>query len=197
MVNRSNADKAAVLGMPAGTAGHRLRKNILYKYVRAAGDHFCYKCGFEITSVEDFSIEHKKPWQSTNHPELFWDLDNIAFSHLQCNVRRNAAGREYRECKHCNKTEDAVRFPKSGLVCSACSARLKREKTKQDREAEGKTYTPLRQREIRNNTLECKTCGMWKHLDDFHKNPHTKIGRQSVCKKCANRRFQDYSREKG
>jgi len=39
-----------------------------------------------IDSVEELSIEHKIPWLN-NSSELFWDLDNIAFSHLICNTR--------------------------------------------------------------------------------------------------------------
>lgn len=72
------------LGMPFGTANARLRKNILYKYIVNAGDHFCFKCGAEIISVDDLSIEHKLPWENRD-TDLFWDLDNIAFSHMKCN----------------------------------------------------------------------------------------------------------------
>lgn len=86
-----NASKAAFLGMSFGTASGRLRKQILFKYVRMAGDHFCFKCGKEIESVDDLSIEHKEPWQNRS-VEAFWDLDNIAFSHLKCNVPHERRG---------------------------------------------------------------------------------------------------------
>ena len=75
---------AAQLGMPQGTANHKLRKQLLYQYVCVANHHFCYKCGSEIESVDEFSIEHKLPWEGRD-TELFWDLSNIAFSHHQCN----------------------------------------------------------------------------------------------------------------
>lgn len=78
--------KSKQLGMPFGTANHRLRKQLLFRYVVRCGDNFCYKCTLEITTIEDFSIEHKKPWQGISN-DLFWDLDNIAYSHLKCNVR--------------------------------------------------------------------------------------------------------------
>ena len=86
---------AEQLGVSQGAANHRLRKSILYKYVRLAEDHFCYKCGSEIESVDDFSIEHKEPWEGRD-TELFWSLDNIAFSHVQCNIphTRGAVRRE-------------------------------------------------------------------------------------------------------
>ncbi len=38
--------------------------------------------------MSEFSIEHKIPWQSAEDPkESFFDLDNIAFSHLKCNIK--------------------------------------------------------------------------------------------------------------
>lgn len=76
------------LGEDAGTAAHKLKKALLYHYVKLAGHHFCYQCGIEINNIEEFSVEHKIPWlDSTNPNELFYNLDNIAFSHLSCNVR--------------------------------------------------------------------------------------------------------------
>ena len=86
-----NKKKAETLGMPHGTAVHRLRKSLLYKYVKMAGENYCFKCGAEIESVDDISIEHKEPWEGVS-AELFFDLDNVAFSHLKCNVgsRRNS-----------------------------------------------------------------------------------------------------------
>ena len=37
--------------------------------------------------MSDLSIEHKVPWMSADNPiDAFFDLDNIAFSHLKCNV---------------------------------------------------------------------------------------------------------------
>lgn len=87
-MSNNNKKKAEQLGMPFGTAAGRLRKELLYKYVKAAGDHICYRCNEPIDSVEEFSIDHKIDWLDEN-PDLFWDLDNIAFSHHpQCNKRR-------------------------------------------------------------------------------------------------------------
>ncbi len=79
-----NTKKAETLGMPHGTASNRLRKSIMFKYVVMAGDNYCFKCGAEIESVSELSIEHKEPWEGVSS-DLFFDLDNIAFSHLRCN----------------------------------------------------------------------------------------------------------------
>lgn len=87
----SNATKSKLLGMPHGTAANRLRKSILFSLVCRLDLNECFQCQEEILSVDDLSIEHKEPWIQSEHPiDSFFDLDNIAFSHLRCNV--GAAG---------------------------------------------------------------------------------------------------------
>lgn len=80
----SNNKKNITLGMPHGTASNRLRKNILFNLLKKHGENVCFKCSEVIDKVEDLSIEHKKPWEGIS-ADLFWDLDNIAFSHMFCN----------------------------------------------------------------------------------------------------------------
>jgi hypothetical protein len=83
--------KTKQLGMPIGTATHQLRKQILFSLVMRCGLDICFQCGMRITRVEDLSIEHKVPWLDSDDPvRLFFDLSNISFSHLRCNV---SAGR--------------------------------------------------------------------------------------------------------
>ena len=87
-----NQKKAEALGMSFGTASNRLRKLILFSLVRAAELDVCYQCDGKILNVDDLSIEHKEPWlQAENPVEAFFDLNNIAFSHLSCNI--GAAGK--------------------------------------------------------------------------------------------------------
>lgn len=82
---------ASQLGMSQGAANNKLRKNILFYYVgKAENSVLCHVCLTEIESVDDFSIEHIKPWEGRD-AELFWDLDNIAFSHVQCNKQHKTA----------------------------------------------------------------------------------------------------------
>jgi hypothetical protein len=46
----------------------------------------CYVCGETIQSEKELTIEHKTPWLHSDIPiELFYDIDNIAFSHAKCN----------------------------------------------------------------------------------------------------------------
>ncbi|TET45060.1 MAG: hypothetical protein E3J66_00085 [Dehalococcoidia bacterium] len=82
---RSNDRKSEQLGMPYGTAYHRLRKMIMFGLVRRLGEDICFRCGEKIETIAEFSIEHKECWQNVD-VALFWDLDNIAFSHLICNL---------------------------------------------------------------------------------------------------------------
>jgi hypothetical protein len=80
------------LGMSLGTAQHRLRKNILFSFAKRLKEDVCFKCGKQIEKVEELSIEHKQPWENRS-VELYWDLTNIAFSHLACN-RQHTNGTE-------------------------------------------------------------------------------------------------------
>ncbi len=87
----SNKRKAAFLGMPHGTAAAKLRKMILWRFIQQCGEDTCFRCKEKIESIDDLSIEHKEPWEGVS-VELFWDLDNIAFSHMKCNVPHRYPG---------------------------------------------------------------------------------------------------------
>jgi hypothetical protein len=76
--------KSEILGMPYGTAGHRLRKLIMFHLLVKHGEDVCIKCGRQIETISELSIEHIQSWQ-LNGSELFWDINNIGFSHLKCN----------------------------------------------------------------------------------------------------------------
>ncbi len=68
-----------------GTA-HKLRMSLLFQLAVAAG-HTCFRCGGELT-LATFSIEHKEPWlDSCDRVRMFFDLENIAFSHKACNYQ--------------------------------------------------------------------------------------------------------------
>lgn len=75
---------AQQLGMSHGAAANKLRKNILFSFAKRLKEDICFKCKEQIVSVDDLSIEHKLPWENISS-SLFWDLDNITFSHLKCN----------------------------------------------------------------------------------------------------------------
>ena len=85
--------KAEQLGMPHGTACNKLRKLILFRLIQQLEQDACSHCGKPIVHADQLSIEHIKPWLDAEDPKvLFWDLNNIRFSHTTCNYgsRRNA-----------------------------------------------------------------------------------------------------------
>jgi len=85
-MSTQSAKYAEQLGMNVGTAQNRLVKDILFKLVVDGGNNICHQCG-ESMERDTFTIEHKTPWRnSVNAYDIFFDLDNISFSHLACNV---------------------------------------------------------------------------------------------------------------
>ncbi len=102
------------LGMAQGTAMYRLRKSIMFHLVQKCGLDTCYRCKKIITSIDEFSIEHKVPWLDSDNPiELFFDLDNISFSHFSCNVGH---GRRLSQQKFC----PSLPAYKRGCRCDQC-----------------------------------------------------------------------------
>lgn len=83
----SNEKKAFQLGMPFGTANSKLHKALLFSLIKRLDLNYCFQCGVEIESKDTMSVEHKIPYLDSEDPiGLFFDLDNIAFSHLTCNI---------------------------------------------------------------------------------------------------------------
>lgn len=81
----SDKQKNIQLGMPIGTATAQLKKRILFHLIKQLKKNVCFRCIKKIKTVDEFSIDHKKAWLYVN-TDLFWDLKNVAFSHLKCNV---------------------------------------------------------------------------------------------------------------
>jgi hypothetical protein len=78
--------KKEQLGMNPSTASGRLVKDVLWSLIVQTKQDVCCKCKQSMTR-ETFSIEHVKPWLDSNDPVgLYFDLDNISFSHLSCNI---------------------------------------------------------------------------------------------------------------
>ncbi len=99
------------LGMPLGTASGKLRKQILFHLLVKLNENVCFKCDEKILNVDDLSIEHKKNWLHTENPkELFFDIENIAFSHMKCNKPERRFGGFHKRIK----VEDGNSF------CSKC-----------------------------------------------------------------------------
>ena len=85
-MTNTNKIRHIQLGMPFGTAQNKLRKAIMFQMIQRVSLDVCFQCGKKIETIDELSIEHKIPWMNSYNPiKLFFDLDNIAFSHLRCN----------------------------------------------------------------------------------------------------------------
>jgi hypothetical protein len=97
----SNKKKSEQLGMPIGTAQNRLRKSIMFAMMRQLNVDTCHQCNEAIEDIGDLSIEHVDAWLDSDDPTAkFFDLNNIAFSHLSC----NSSARRYRN-QHSKQSE--------------------------------------------------------------------------------------------
>ncbi|NHZ94571.1 HNH endonuclease [Massilia sp. CCM 8734] len=78
--------KTLQLGMNPSTAANRLKVDLLFSFAIKLG-HKCHRCNAELVR-DNFSVEHMTPWLDSADPKgAFFDLENIAFSHLSCNSR--------------------------------------------------------------------------------------------------------------
>ena len=116
----NNKTKAAQLGMPLGTAQNRLRKRVLFAILVRHKENICYRCDKPIETVEELSLDHKKPWLGFD-TELYWNVENIAFSHLSCN---SAAARPGLQAKGQTFSRKFDKGPIGTLWCTTCQMYL-------------------------------------------------------------------------
>lgn len=141
MAYDSNGVKSKHLGEPYGTAMHKLRKMIVFHMAQRLAEDFCFKCGLKIETVEELSIEHKVSWLHADL-DLFWNMDNIAFSHRKCNRPENQIGKQPKAapvgtswCCGCQVFMEVSHFAKNrtrwnGLqcYCRVCWAKRRRKR---------------------------------------------------------------------
>ena len=141
--------KSEQLGMHFSTASHRLKKIIMFDLVQKAEMGSCFKCKKPIEAVEELSVEHIEPWMDID-PELFWDINNIAFSHIKCNRphRSNPANKIQNPdgmcwCSNCKTFVPKENFGKNSSqyngrnsFCKPC-AETKRKERRQRRREQG------------------------------------------------------------
>ena len=133
---------AQQLGMSHGAAAGQLRKRLLFYSLVKLKENVCFVCGESIQAVSDLSIEHKKPWENQS-ADLFWDLDNIAYSHLRCNKQHSFNNNEVKRivgpegttwCSSCKEFLSVDRFYESKQrwhgyynKCKDCYAEVRKE----------------------------------------------------------------------
>lgn len=146
MSKYSNEKKQDQLGMPFGTASAKLRKAILFALLKELGKNICFQCKKEIENIDELSIEHIIPWIDSENPkELFFDMENIAFSHLSCNVK--AVRKEYLQESGKKMSKSNIILCPDGMArCSYC----KEFKSKDDFVKNKTHYNGL--------DRECKAC---------------------------------------
>ena len=142
--------RAKQLEMSHGAAAGQLRKRIMFDLLQRTGLDTCYRCSKTIETVDELSIDHKVPWFNSDNPkELFFDLGNIAFAHLKCNIsnsRRPARiidpeGQGW--CSRCGQFKLLSEFPSKYLspdgrkrrVCTKCRTEVGREQRKKHRKS--------------------------------------------------------------
>ncbi len=92
---RWNGEKTQQLGMSFSKANYILYRTIMFALAKDLGRTICFRCGESIDSLDDFSVDHKMPWLYTEDPSgMFFDMDNIAFSHNGCNGKARRLSRK-------------------------------------------------------------------------------------------------------
>lgn len=131
-MSKHKEKKKLQLGIDPGTASNKLRKEIMFSLIKKLELNVCYQCGEVIENSDSLSIEHKTPWLDSEDPVgLFFDLNNIAYSHLSCNCKagrkpnkkyfteeekREAKNRLCREsnARHYSRTKRQERYLRTG-----------------------------------------------------------------------------------
>lgn len=88
----SELKKKEQLGMSQGQASIQLKKAVLFNLAQRCEMDICFQCGKRIEFINEFTIEHKKPYLNSEDPiDLFFSIDNIGFSHATCNTKARIA----------------------------------------------------------------------------------------------------------
>jgi hypothetical protein len=121
-------------GQSSGKAMNKLLRDIIWHQLEQHGKTSCYRCN-EPMARETFSIDHVKPWRRdhVDSEALFFDMDNIEFSHSRCNSQVS-----YDERRHPCGTPAAYY---RGCRCEDCTV-----SAAYDRQGK-KTYDPEKRRE--------------------------------------------------
>ena len=150
-MNKSK-EKTVQLGMSYGKANAILRKSILFSLVKKCNLDNCYRCNKKIEKIEELSIEHKIPWlHSEQAIELFFDLDNISFSHLSCNSSHSRIN--IKACKESGALSHKDKIAPNGMSwCGRCKQFKNKEYFSYNKHTRSKTewICKVCRKEIRN-----------------------------------------------
>lgn len=86
--------RSEILGESFDCAWYKLRKMILFNQAKELGQDICCRCNKRIENIDEFSIDHIVPWKESSDPKrMFYDINNIAYSHERCNYRNDGRQR--------------------------------------------------------------------------------------------------------
>jgi len=106
--------KTKQLGMNPSTASNKLKKHLLFNLAKRLDINWCYQCGAEIQEPSELTVEHKTPWLDSKDPvDLFFNIENIAFSHPTCNYSASRARGISKPCP-------SVAAYRRGCRCDEC-----------------------------------------------------------------------------
>jgi hypothetical protein len=109
------------LGMPLGTATHKLRKMVILELLKQLKRSNCCRCKLPIQTAEEMSMDHIEPWRNLDVSK-FWDVNNIGFSHKACNVPhvyrnghpvRETSPQGFSWCSTCKEHKPITEFSKN------------------------------------------------------------------------------------
>lgn len=178
MSANSSRIKAQFLGMNHGTAQHKLKQLIMLMLIQRTGLDNCFKCGLGIIAANDLSIDHKQPWLYVDS-NLFWNLDNIAFSHKRCN----------RPDRPAYKRAPRNVAPEGQSWCSGHKTYFPSDQFSNDINRPGGKHAYCRECDNTRLTANrtCRICG-------FYGKPELFRSRTRECKPCFNSRRREYMR---
>ena len=131
------------LGMPKYTAHNILRKSILLNLLVQLEQNICYRCGEPMT-IDTISTDHKKNWiNSGEESKLFFDLDNISFSHKSCNIKHREPS--YQPCGTPAKYQQGCRCDNCIEACKIRSRNFYKKAIEYTGEKHDRLYVPTKE----------------------------------------------------
>lgn len=114
------------LGQGFTSARKLLLKKIVWDFIVKCDLNKCFRCGLPM-SFEDYSLEHKVAWYNSEiSKDLYFDLDNISYSHAKCNREHGTKERKTlrTHCKNGHEyTAENTRIRKGGArQCRVCES---------------------------------------------------------------------------
>lgn len=79
-----------LLGMSMSAAERKLRKSIIFDLAQQLHKNVCLECGQPIDDPDALAIKHVEDWEES--PSRFFELTNVAFSHISCGAGEYGRG---------------------------------------------------------------------------------------------------------